>query len=42
MQRIQRDFFSRTSMTTTGLLLVAVILWTAYMLWEVAVERWFG
>ena len=42
MQRIQRDFFSRTSMTTIGLLLVAVIATTAYMLREVAVERWFG
>jgi hypothetical protein len=39
---IRRDFFSRTGLTIVGLLLTAVIVLTAYSLWDIALRRWFG
>lgn len=39
---VQRDFFSRSGMNVIGVLLLAVIIWAIYRLWDVAIERWFG
>jgi hypothetical protein len=40
---VQRwDFFSRSGMNVTGVLLLAVIASAIYALWDVAARRWFG
>lgn len=40
---VQRwDFFSRSGMNVIGVLLLAVITATIYVLSDVAVKRWFG
>jgi hypothetical protein len=34
--------FSRSATTVVGLLLLTVVMWATYQLWDVAVARWFG
>ena len=36
------DFFSRSAMNVVGLLLLTMIVSAIYLLWDVAIERWFG
>ena len=36
------DFFSRSGMNLIGLLLLLMILSATYLLWDVAINRWFG
>jgi len=36
------DFFSRSGMKLVGLLLLTVIAGATYLLWDVAIKRWFG
>ncbi len=42
MLEVPRDFFSRSSMSLVGWLLVAVCVLAAYELWDVAIKRWLG
>ena len=36
------DFFSRSGMNVVGLLLLTMIVSAIYLLWDVAIKRWFG
>jgi hypothetical protein len=36
------DFFSRSGMNLIGLLLLLTIVSATYVLWDVAIKRWFG
>ena len=36
------DFFSRSGMNVVGLLLLTMIVSAIYLLWDVAIMRWFG
>ena len=36
------DFFSRNGMNMVGLLLLTMIVSAIYLLWDVAIKRWFG
>jgi hypothetical protein len=36
------DLFSRSGMNVTGLLLLLMIVTAIYVLWDVAIMRWFG
>ena len=36
------DVFSRSGMNLIGVLLLVMIAATVYVLWDVAIERWFG
>lgn len=38
----QWDFFSRSGMNAVGLMLLTVIMAAVYVLWDVAIKRWFG
>ena len=34
--------FSRTATSVVGFLLLTVVMWATYQLWDVALARWFG
>lgn len=36
------DLFSRSAMNVVGLLLLTMIVSAIYLLWDVAIKRWFG
>jgi hypothetical protein len=36
------DFFSRSGMNVVGLLLLSMVASAVYLLWDVAMKRWFG